>query len=56
MLMTYMANLEDFGGIAKQVWSMAHESKEIDIAHEMEGIAHNTYKACWQIKATLRKS
>lgn len=56
MLMTYMANLEDFGGIAKQVWSMAHETKAIDIAHLMEDIAGNTYKACWQIKATLRKS
>ena len=56
MLLTYMANLEDFGGIAKQIWVMAHESRAIDIAHLMEDVANNTYKACWQIKATLRKS
>jgi DNA-binding ferritin-like protein len=56
MLLTYMANLEDCGALVKQIWSMAHETKAIDIAHEMEGIAHNCYKAAWQIKATLRKS
>lgn len=56
MLLTYMANLEDCGAFVKQIWSMAHESKAIDIGHEMEGIAHNCYKAAWQIKATLRKS
>jgi len=56
MLLTYMANLEDCGAFVKQIWSMAHETKAIDIGHEMEGIAHNCYKAAWQIKATLRKS
>jgi DNA-binding ferritin-like protein len=56
MLLTYMANLEDCGSFVKQIWSMAHETKAIDIGHEMEGICHNSYKAAWQIKATLRKS
>ena len=56
MLLTYMANLEDCGAFVKQIWSMAHETKAIDIGHEMEGIAHNCYKGAWQIKATLRKS
>ena len=56
MLLTYMANLEDCGALVKQIWAMAHETKAIDIGHECEGIAHNCYKAAWQIKATLRKS
>ena len=56
MLLTYMANLEDCGAFVKQIWSMAHETKAIDIGHECEGIAHNCYKGAWQIKATLRKS
>ena len=56
MLLTYMKNLEDCGSFVKQVWSMAHESKAIDIAHEMEGIAHNCYGSAWKIKATLRKA
>mgnify|MGYP000028608676 CR=1 FL=1 len=56
MLLTYMANLEDCRVFVKQIWSMAHETKAIDIGHECEGIAHNRYKAAWQIKATLRKS
>ena len=56
MLLTYMANLEDCGAFVKQIWTMAHETKAIDIGHECEGIAHNCYKAAWQIKATLRKN
>jgi len=56
MLLTYMANLEDCGAYVKQIWSMAHETKAIDIAHEMEGIAHNCYAGAWKIKACLRKS
>lgn len=56
MLLTYMANLEDCGALVKQIWAMAHETKAIDIGHEMEAISHNCYKAAWQIKATLRKS
>ena len=56
MLMTYLANLDDFGAIAKQIWVMAHDSRAIDIGHEMEMIAHNCYKAAWQIKATFARS
>ena len=56
MLITYMKNLEDCGSFVKQIWSMAHESKAIDIAHECEGIAHNCYAGAWKVKATLRKA
>ena len=55
MLLTYMANLEDCGALVKQIWSMAHETKAVDIAALCEDICHNCYQSAWMIKATLRK-
>ena len=53
MLTTYYQNLADFGKLVKMIEPAAHEAGAIDIAHYLDELCSETYKACWMIKASI---
>jgi|TARA_R100000655_G_scaffold19984_1_gene41456 DNA-binding ferritin-like protein len=53
MLSIYYQNLNDYGKLIKMIEPAAHESGAIDIAHYLDELCSDTYKATWMIKATI---
>lgn len=53
MLRTYYKNLEEFGRLLKIVEPAAHASGAIDVAHYLDELCSEIYKASWMVKATI---
>ena len=54
MLGVYYKNLEELGMKAKKLEAVAQQVKAIDVANYLADVVGQSFKAAWQIKATLR--